>query len=139
MSISPINTAIAKIGASINVQNQRLLVLTENIVNAGTTSAKKGIPPYTKKHISFKETFDPQTNTNLMTVDKVFKSKEPFGKLHDPHHPAADEKGFIQISNVNVPIEMADLHETTLSQLAYTETFKKLIEAKRNEISILRS
>jgi flagellar basal-body rod protein FlgC len=139
MSISPINSAIAKIGASINVQNQRLLVLTENIINAGSSSSKKGVPPYNKKHISFKETFDPQTNTKLLTVDKVFKSKEPFEKSYAPHHPAADEKGFIQVSNVNIPIEMADLHETTLNQLAYTETFKKLIEAKRNEISILRS
>jgi flagellar basal-body rod protein FlgC len=61
-------------------------------------------------------------------VDKVGTDRSDFRMKYDPGNPAADEKGYVKLPNVNSLIEMTDMRE---AQRSY-EANLRAIEVARN-------
>ena len=92
-------------------QNERLKVIAQNIANADSISTDENGLPYQRKTISFRNVLDKEVGVERIEVDKITTDKSPFQKKYAPHHPAADEQGYILRPNVNTLIEMTDMRE----------------------------
>lgn len=101
-----------KISASgMQAQGTRLRVVAENVANADSMGNKPGDDPYRRKTITFRDTLDRSLNADLVKVSKIGRDMGEFDSSYEPHHPLADENGYVKRPNVNTLIEMTDLKE----------------------------
>ena len=114
--------------AGMKVQGERLRVVAENLANADSVAEKPGADPYRRKTITFRNELDRQLGFETVQVDKVGIDRSDFRMKYDPGNPAADEKGYVKLPNVNSLIEMTDMRE---AQRSY-EANLRAIEVARN-------
>ncbi len=114
--------------AGLKAQSSRIRVIAENLANSDTTASSPEGTPYRRKTIMFKNMLDRVTSTRLVKVAKYGIDSSAFPKRHDPNHPAADDKGFVQLPNVTSMTEMMDMQE---AQRSY-EANLSVIEAAKN-------
>lgn len=99
----------------MKAQGIRMRVISENLANAETTAKKPGDDPYRRQIVTFKNEMDRAEGLRHVEVDKVMNDDSDFTIKYDPSHPAADEKGYIKMPNVNALIEMMDMREAQRS------------------------
>lgn len=97
--------------AGMNVQSQRLRMIAENIANADAAGLMPGEEPYRRQVMVFKNVLDKQLGYETVRVGKRTRDMSDFIREYAPYHPAADETGYIQTSNVNTIVEMVDMRE----------------------------
>lgn len=101
-----------KISASgMRAQGTRLRVVAENVANADSMGNKPGDDPYRRKTITFEDTLDRTLGADLVKVKKIGRDMSDFDVTYQPHHPLADENGYVKRPNVNSLIELTDLKE----------------------------
>ncbi|MDO6727944.1 MAG: flagellar basal body rod protein FlgC [Cognatishimia sp.] len=109
-------TSIAAIASSgLRAQGERMRVVSENVANAGSTANEPGGEPYRRKLISFSELLDDGTGNSKVEVADISRDMSDFTVRYEPHHPAADEAGFVKLPNVNPLIEMSNMREASRS------------------------
>lgn len=113
--------------AGLKVQGERLRVIAENLANADSVTEVPGGDPYRRKTISFQNTLDRELGIETVSVARVGEDRGDFRLKYDPGHPAADQRGYVKLPNVNALIEMTDMRE---AQRSY-EANLKAIEAAR--------
>jgi len=97
-------------------QRTRLNVISQNLANANTTRTADGTP-YRRQTAVFQavpagELFEDRLKDSLdrklqgVRVTGIVPVKGPFKTVFDPTHPDADEKGYLQLPNVNLVEEM---------------------------------
>lgn len=112
----------------MQVQAERLRIVSENLANKDSTGSTPGADPYRRKIITFQETLDKKTGASSVQVKNISKDQTPFELKYDPSHPAANAQGYVKMPNVNEMMEVMDVHE---AQHAY--------EANLNTMQITRS
>lgn len=116
--------------AGMRVQGVRLKVISENIANADSLSPVPGGDPYRRKVVTFENALDRSLGTELVRVRNVDVDPSEFRKNYDPGHPAADQRGYVQLPNVNPLVEMMDMREAQRSyeaNLRIIDVSKKLV------------
>ncbi len=124
--------------AGLKVQGERLRVISENIANAGSTALTADQEPYRRKLVTFGNQLNRDLGTNLVSVQKVGRDPSEFELRYQPGHPAADDNGYVKISNVNTLVEMTDMRE---AQRSYEANLKVLQAARgmlQRTIDLLR-
>lgn len=121
-----------KISASgMRAQGTRLRIVAENVANAESLGDKPGDDPYRRKTITFDNVLDRSMNADLVKVAKIGRDQSEFAKVYEPHHPLADDNGYVTRPNVNSLIEMTDMREAERSyeaNLSVIESSKSLIQ-----------
>lgn len=74
-----------------------------------------------------------------VVVDKVVRDDSDFIMKYDPHHPDADEKGYIMMPNINPVIEMADMIEATRAYQANVAAFQSAKNIATSALEMMRS
>lgn len=113
-----------KISASgLAANKKRLEAISSNIANANTTRTAEG-GPYRRKEVvlgseparsSFYDVLQGEIDANAETVhvtDIVSSNKPPILK-YEPHHPDANDEGYVAYPNINVMVEMASMIEAS--------------------------
>jgi len=107
-------------GTGMSAQTIRLNTISSNIANAESISSSIG-ETYRARHPVFsviQERFNQQGFFDTVLADKagrgvkvdgIVESDAPLRKQYQPHHPMADEDGYVFYPNVNVVEEMADM------------------------------
>ncbi len=124
--------------AGMKVQGERLRVVAENLANADSVAEKPGGDPYRRKTITFRNELDRQLGLETVQVDKVGTDRSDFRMKYDPGNPAADDKGYVKLPNVNSLIEMTDMRE---AQRSYEANLKAIEVARgmlQRTIDLLR-
>lgn len=116
--------------AGMKTQGSRLRVIAENMANADSLAKEPGGDPYRRRMMTFKNTLDRTLGYDTVKVDRVISDPSEFELRFEPGHPAADDKGYVKLPNVNTLIELADMRE---AQRSY-EANLKVIEASRTMI-----
>ena len=101
--------------SGMKAQSERLRIVSENIANADSVGQFPGDQPYRRKTLAFKSELDREMGIEKVQVSRYDTDKSPFKLKYAPHHPAADEKGYIQLPNVNSMVEMMDMREARRS------------------------
>ena len=114
-------------GSALTASRLRMDVISENIANASTTRTEAG-GPYRRKMVVYRSTDGDQNSFGQVlgrTMDassktpggvKVEEIKEdptPFRTVYDPTSPDADNRGYVQMPNVNMTKEMLDMMSVT--------------------------
>lgn len=124
--------------AGMRAQAARLRVAAENMANASSTASTPGGDPYQRKTISFEEQLDRERGVKLVDVARYGVDKTPFPKEYDPAHPAADDKGYVQMPNVNPLVEIMDMREAQRSYEANLNAMSLTRAMSRQTIDLLR-
>ncbi|RVV96889.1 flagellar basal body rod protein FlgC [Mesobaculum littorinae] len=131
--------SIASIAASgMRAQGERLKVVSENVANANSMSTEPGGDPYRRKTISFAEAVDRASGSSMVAVAAVSRDMSEFELSYDPAHPAADEQGFIKMTNVNPLLEMANMREASRSYEANMNMFEAGRDMRNRMIDLLK-
>jgi flagellar basal-body rod protein FlgC len=101
--------AIFKIaGLAMTAQSQRLNAVASNLANAESTVSSTG-GPYRAKQVVFSTVPLESDAAQGVRVSAVVEDATPLRRVFDPKHPAADEKGYLSLPNVNVVDEMVNM------------------------------
>ena len=97
-------------GSALHAQSLRLNTTASNMANADSVVSADG-KPYRAKQVVFEAT--PMGGAGQQSkgvrVTQVVESTAPARMVYDPKNPAADEKGYVAFSNVNVVEEMTNM------------------------------
>ncbi|WP_109468034.1 flagellar basal body rod protein FlgC [Albibacillus kandeliae] len=131
--------SIAQIAASgMHAQSTRLQIVAENVANADSTGNTPGADPYRRKTITFEEVLDEEAGVTMVKVGEIGKDDKPFTLRHDPSHPAADENGFVKVSNVSPILEMANMREASRSYEANMNLYEAGRKMRSEMIDLLK-
>ncbi len=135
----PIRAAVKVAASGLEAQSRRMLVVSENLANASSTGDTPGAAPYARKTVSFEATLDEAMGAKLVRVDRVDTDRKPFRVEYDPGHPAADAHGNVQLPNVDMLVELADMRETNRSYEANLQVVKQARSMMSMTVDLLRS
>ena len=114
-----INAIFDGAGSAMSAQSVRLNTVASNLANAQSASSSIG-QTYRARHPVFAPIqasamdgvagVGPESEASAgVKVLGVVESDAPLQPRYEPHHPLADEKGYVYYPNVNVVEEMADM------------------------------
>ena len=95
-------------GQAMTAQSQRLNTVASNLANAESTVSSMG-GPYRAKQVVFTAVPLIGEAVQGVRVERVVEDAAPLRRVFDPKHPAADEKGYVSLPNVNVVDEMVNM------------------------------
>ena len=137
-----ISTGLNILAKGMSAQRTRLNLVASNLANANTTKTEEG-GPYKRKDPIFKAInvdTDSPDGEGLASVSVVeIRTDETKGqKIYDPQHPDADEKGFVEMPNVNVVEEMVNMITASRSFEANVQAFQTLRDMSNRAIDLGR-
>lgn len=138
-SISDLSRSLKVSSSGMNVHNKRLLVVAQNIANAGTKATEPGGPAYQRKLIRFVNRYDRHIGTDLVQIQSITRDHTPFKMVYAPEDPGANAEGFVAESNVKPMIELADMREASLSHEANLKAYEKALSIWQETINLLKS
>lgn len=121
-------SSIDVIGSGFTAQQQRLDIISENIVNMNTTRTENGEGPYRRKVVVFEAdngggsrfrdvlartrngrggSFVSDTIGGVRVVE-VAEDPSDFKLKYDPDDPDANEEGYVEMPNVDLVKEITD-------------------------------
>ena len=120
-------SAIDTIGSGFTAQQQRLDIISENIVNMNTTRTENGEGPYRRKVVVFEADnggtrfrdvlartrngrgghWSTEAKDGVRVVE-VAEDPADFKLKYDPDDPDANEDGYVELPNVNLVMEITD-------------------------------
>jgi flagellar basal-body rod protein FlgC len=109
-------------GSAMSAQAQRLNVTASNLANADSVTSASG-EAYRAKQVVFEATPASGDGTSTgVRVRQVVEDPSPLKQMYDPKNPAADEKGYVSMPNVNVVDEMVNMLSASRSYQNNVET-----------------
>ncbi|WP_114165540.1 flagellar basal body rod protein FlgC [Exiguobacterium sp. TNDT2] len=106
---------------ALTSQRLRMDTVSANIANAQTTRGKLvdgEWQPYTRKMTVLQEApFRQQLSAvnGGVHVSQIVEDESPYKLVYDPNHPDSDDRGYVQMPNVDLLKEMVDLMGATRS------------------------
>jgi flagellar basal-body rod protein FlgC len=104
-------SSISTLESALKAQSKRLAIVAQNISNKETVSSIPGGDPYKSQILFYINKFYKQLNANVVEVYKYDTDQTPFKLKFEPHHPAADDNGYVKYPNIDSIIESADSKE----------------------------
>ncbi|MEY4675916.1 MAG: Flagellar basal-body rod protein FlgC [Pseudomonadota bacterium] len=131
-------------GTALNSQMVRMNTTASNLANA-TTVAKSEGEAFRAKRTVFKALVkEEMTNAGFqyqggVKVDQVVDDPTPIRSLFDPGNPAADENGYVYLSNVNEMQEMVEMMAASRSYQNNVEVVNTARQLMMRTIEITKS
>ena len=104
----------------MSAQAQRLNTVASNLANVDSATSASG-EAYRAKQVVFEAVPTAGGGTGVK-VQQVIEDASPLKLVYDPKHPAADEKGYVSMPNVNVVDEMVNMLSASRSYQTNVET-----------------
>ncbi len=114
-------------GSAMTAQDLRLNTTASNLANADSVSSNRD-ETYRARHPIFAAKLQeagafggptaagsPEDASAGVTIQGIMESDAPLQMRYQPHHPMADENGYVAYPNVNVVEEMADMMSASRS------------------------
>ena len=136
--IDPLQASIKIAGAGLEAQSTRLRIISENVANAQSTANTPGGDPYARKTVSFDNVMDRTAGLSLVRVKNIGLDDTAFTVEQDPGNPAAVDKGFVKMPNVNVLVELADMREANRTYEANLQVAKQSSDLMSQTVALLK-
>ncbi len=95
-------------GSALTAQSLRLNAVASNMANADSVAGPDG-KPYRAKQVVFEVTPMGAAGGQGVRVRQVVEDASPARMVYDPRNPAANEQGYVAMSNVNAVEEMVNM------------------------------
>ena len=131
--INPL-AGIQNTSAALDAERTRLDVISENIANANTTHGIDG-KPYQRKVVVFENALQQAMagggdSTPALRVARIENDQRPPVEVYEPGNPDANSRGMVEMPNINVHEEMADL-------ISASRAFEANLAVIKNEKSMM--
>ena len=133
-----LESALSIAASGMRAQGFRLKVVAQNIANASSTSDRTGGEPYRRKIVTFANVLDRELDAKLVEIKNVKEDSSQLKLVYDPNHPAANDKGFVEMPNVNALVEMMDMREAQRSYEANLNMIESSKQLMSRTIGLLR-
>ncbi|MFC3338446.1 flagellar basal body rod protein FlgC [Paracandidimonas soli] len=126
-------------GSALSAQSQRMNVAASNMANADSVAGPDG-QPYRARQVVF--SMEPMAGQGSMpgvggvSVAGVTQSEAPARMQYDPHHPLANEQGYVTMSNVDVVAETVNMISASRSYQANVEVINTAKSLMTRTLSI---
>jgi len=95
-------------GSALTAQSVRLNAVASNLANAESVISSDG-KPYRAKQVVFAATPMGSAAAQGVRMTRVVEDSSPARLVYDPRNPAANERGYVEMPNVNVVEEMTNM------------------------------
>ncbi len=126
---SPINIAIS----GLQAESRRMKVISTNIANSATTRGLDG-KPYRRQMVRLST--DPAGGVKIRDVTRDLAT--PLQKVYEPGNPDAAEDGYVEMPNVQLPVEMISLIGASRSYQANVAVMKRYLEMVDLTLELLK-
>jgi flagellar basal-body rod protein FlgC len=122
-------TSLPSTTTALDAERTRLQVIAQNIANANTTHGLDG-RPYHRQQVIFETVLqraraqDGAGSQSGPRVSRVQNDPSPGRTIFQPGHPDADANGMVELPNVNIYEEMADMIVASRTYEANVAVFK---------------
>jgi len=127
-------------GSALAAQRTRMDVIAENIANAETTRTPEG-GPYRRKQVVLAQIVETARTVGRpaggVQVVGIVLDPLPPKQLYAPSHPDADEQGYVQMPNVDVPTEMVDMIAASRAYEANAKVLRTGREMVQDALNIM--
>lgn len=127
---SPIDIAVS----GLRAQGKHMQVISSNVANARTVDDGKG-EPYRRLEALFKAESE---GISGVSVDEIVRAMDDFQRVLDPGNPKADERGYVMMPNVRLPIEMMNLNIAARAYQANAAVLKRYQQIVETALELLR-
>ncbi len=114
--------------AGLRAQSVRMRVISENIANQNSVASNPNEDPYRRKIVTFQTELDKANGVEIVKPGHIDFDQKEFGQKYDPGNPAADDAGYVKLSNVNGMIEAMDMQQ---AQRTYQSNLNALEASRR--------
>lgn len=115
--------AIQASSSGLSAQRLRMNLISGNLANINTTHTREG-GPYRRKEAVFAARPLNSSFKNMLTdrlynklsgvkVVKIHEDQSPPVMKYNPHHPDADDQGYVSMPNMNIMEEMVNMISAT--------------------------
>jgi flagellar basal-body rod protein FlgC len=132
--IDKVASAVDIAVSGLRAEAMRMDVISSNIANSQTAAAGNG-QPYRRKDLVFSTLMD---EISGVTIDGVRDDPTAFKIVYDPGHPNAAPNGYVQMPNVDVPIEMMHLVSASRAYQANAAVLKRFQDNIDTTLELLR-
>lgn len=101
--------------SALNAERVRMEVVSQNIANANTTRGTDG-KPYQRQQVVFENVLANQQpgdlsggGVRLLHVARIESDQRPPRMIYNPGHPDAKPNGMVEVPDINIHEEMADM------------------------------
>ncbi|MDF1769650.1 flagellar basal body rod protein FlgC [Maricaulis sp.] len=122
----------------MRAQAARMRIISENIANADSTAREPGGDPYRRQVPVFEAELDRATGLNAVRMTDVAHDQSEFTLEFDPGHPAANDEGYVQYSNVQTLVEMMDMREAMRTYEANLNMIENARRMQERALDLLR-
>lgn len=130
--------AVQVSASGMAAQSSRMQVISENIANADSLITETG-EAYRRKLITFEAEINRATGMTEVQVKHIKSDySTPFKKEYNPHHPLADDKGFISKPNVTTLLESVDMRDASRAYEANMSVINAAKEMMVKSIDMIR-
>jgi len=120
--------------SGMQAQGKQMEVISSNIANARTTDAGNG-QPYRRLQAIFNSDSD---EISGVSVADIVKDMSRLQKIFDPGNPKADKDGYVEMPNVDLPIEMLNLTVAARTYQANVAVLKRYQQMVDTTLELLR-
>ena len=132
--------------SGLSAERMRMEVIANNIANAMSTRSAGGGGPFRRQEILFESIMNEQTlgtrhakpDLGGVRVVGVVDDPSELPRIYDPGHPDADDRGFVTMPNVFLPIEMVNLMTASRAYEANLKVLQTLRQQLEQTLSLLR-
>ncbi len=115
-------------GSALDAQSVRLNTTASNMANADSVSSASGSTYRARQPVFAPLMFNEMAPDNDavagVEVLGIVESQAPLTRDYRPHHPMADEQGYVFVPNVNVVEEMANMISASRSYQTNVEVME---------------
>ena len=122
-------------GSALTAQSVRLNTTASNLANVESVVDEKG-QPYRGKQVVFQVKPVQGEMAKGVRVKEIVENAAPFRLVYDPHNPAADEKGYVRMPNVNVVEEMVNMISASRSYQNNVEVLNTALDLLKKTLSL---
>ena len=131
MANNLIASSMSSASQGMRAQSFRLRIVSENLSNADTHG-------YKRKLVSFQNQFDAKSGNDVLSIGNVTLDQSMGERLFDPAHPLSDAQGYVNMSNVDMMIELSDAREASRSYEANLTTFNQARKMYSGLLDLIR-
>ena len=131
--------------SGLSAERLRMEVIANNIANAHSTRTAGG-GPFRRQDVVFAAALNEHLTSGTPGAQKlggvhvvgVVDDQSELPMIYDPNHPDRDEKGFVAMPNVQVPIEMVNLITASRAYEANLKVLQSFKQMAEQSIALIR-
>jgi flagellar basal-body rod protein FlgC len=135
MKIGGMDSIVDIAVSGLRAQAKRMDVAASNIANVKTTRTETG-EPYRRKSLVLSTMMDDLAGVEIVEVASDMTTD--FKRIHEPGHPDADLNGFVNMPNVELPVEMVQMMTASRAYQANAAVLKRYQDNMNITMELLR-